>query len=179
MKRPRPILPRICRPGLRLLFVGFNPGAVSAARGHYYANPSNRFYQLLHLCRLTPRKLAPQEDRLLLDWGIGVTDLCPWRAGQPEVLTKQDIARGRSALLARLRRLRPGVIAFNGLSLFEWVTGRKARPGRRPERIGPSIVYALPSPSGRANRLALQRERVWLEMARVVRKLRPMLVVGP
>ncbi len=166
MKPARAILPRICPPGLRLVFVGFNPGAMSAARGHYYANPSNRFYRLLFESGLTPRQLSPEEDRRLPQFGIGVTDLCPWRAGQPEVLTRQDVARGRRALLARLRRLKPRVIAFNGLSLFEWVLGRKARPGRRPERIGRSVVYALPSPSGRANALARERRRAWLELAR-------------
>ena len=148
MKR---FLPDILNPGLRVVFVGFNPGTLSAARGQYYANPGNRFYSLLAETGLTPRRVAPAEFRILPEFGIGLTDLCPWRVGQSDILTPEDIARGRKLLLPRLRRARPRVIAFNGLTIFKYVFGRMPRPGHQPERIGPSAVFALPSTSGLVN----------------------------
>lgn len=148
MKHP---LPHLLQPGLKVIFVGFNPGTISAARRQYYANPGNRFYSLLAETGLTPRRLAPAEFRILPEFGIGLTDLCPWRVGQSDILTPEDIARGRKLLLPRLRRARPRVIAFNGLTIFKHVFGRMPRPGLQSERIGPSAVFALPSTSGLVN----------------------------
>lgn len=151
MPRRRSFLPDLLRPGLRLAIVGFNPGAVSAARGHYYAKPGNAFYPLLFESGLTPRRLSPEEDSLLPRWGIGLVDLCPWKAGQAEVLTRRDVAEGRRRLLGKLARSRPGLVAFNGLGLFRLVFGRSPRPGPQPERIAGRPTFALPSTSGLVN----------------------------
>ncbi len=144
-------LPHLLRPNLKVVFVGFNPGTISAARGQYYANPGNRFYLLLAETGLTPRRVAPEEFRTLPEYGIGLTDLCPWRVGQSDILTPDEISRGRKLLLPRLRRAHPRVIAFNGLTLFKYVFGRMPRPGLQPERVGSSAVFALPSTSGLVN----------------------------
>ena len=147
----RPFLPDLLRTGLRVVFVGFNPGAVSAARRCYYAKPGNQFYPLLAEVGLTPRRLAPEEFRLLPQWGIGLVDLCPWRAGQSDILTPKDVEQGREILRRKLRRCRPRAVAFNGLTLFKHVFGRMPTPGLQPERIGKSAVFALPSTSGLVN----------------------------
>jgi len=131
--------------------VGFNPGAVSAARGHYYAKPGNQFYPLLHESGLTERRLSPEEDGTLPAQGIGLVDLCPWRAGQSDILTGADIEEGRLTLLGKLRRAAPRAVAMNGLTLFRHVFGRTPAPGLQPERIGRSAVFALPSTSGLVN----------------------------
>ena len=75
------ILPDLLRPGLRLVFCGTAAGSVSAMRGHYYAHPQNRFWGILHEVGLTPRLLAPAEYPLLLDWGVGLTDLAKYVSG--------------------------------------------------------------------------------------------------
>ncbi len=149
--------------------MGFNPGAVSAARGHYYAKPGNQFYPLLHASGLTPRLLAPEEDGTLPRFGIGLVDLCPWRAGQSDLLTRRDVAQGRALLLSRLRRLGPRIIAFNGLTLFRYVFGRMPQPGLQPERIGASLTYALPSTSGLVNGRWKEREAAFKALSHLVK----------
>lgn len=151
MAKRRTYLPDLLPRGLTLVIVGFNPGAVSAARGHYYAKPGNQFYPLLHRSGLTPRLLAPDEDTTLPDCGVGLVDLCPWRAGQSDILTPRDVAEGRLLLLRKLRRASPRAVAFNGLTLFRHVFGRMPGPGLQPERIGEACIFALPSTSGLVN----------------------------
>ncbi|MBI3099009.1 MAG: mismatch-specific DNA-glycosylase [Planctomycetes bacterium] len=165
-RRSRPFLRDLLRPGLRLVIVGFNPGAVSAARGHYYAKPGNQFYPLLAEVGLTPRPLSPDEDRTLPRFGIGLADLCPWRAGPSDILTGSDIRRGRVGLLAKLRRVAPRAVAFNGLTLFRHVFGRTPAPGLQPERIGRSFVFALPSTSGLVNGRWEERRAAFRNLAR-------------
>ena len=161
----RSYLPDLLEPGLRLVIVGFNPGAVSAARGHYYAKPGNQLYPLLHASGLTPRLLAPDEDGTLPALGIGLVDLCPWRAGQSDILTRRDVARGRGGLLAKLEAASPGAVAFNGLTVFKHVFGRMPVPGIQPERISGSAVFALPSTSGLVNGRWKERRRAFQAMA--------------
>ncbi len=158
------------RPGLPLVVVGFNPGAVSAARGHYYAKPGNRFYPLLFEAGLTPRRLDPEEDRSLPSFGIGLVDLCPWRVGQSDLLTARDVERGRRLLLEKLARTEPRVAAFNGLTLFRHVFGRMPRPGMQPERIGPTRVFAFPSTSGLVNGRWEERREAFHVLARIVKE---------
>ena len=155
----RAFLPDLLAPGLRLVIVGFNPGAVSAERGHYYAKPGNQFYPLLFRSGLTPRLLSPDEDRALPSFGIGLVDLCPWRAGQSDILTGRDISTGRRLLLKKLQKAAPGAVAFNGLTLARHVLG--VTPGR----IGESAVFALPSTSGLVNGRWKERERAFRDMA--------------
>lgn len=112
--------------------------------------------------------LTPDEDRTLPRHGIGLVDLCPWRAGQSDILTKADIRRGRAELLAKLRRFNPRAVAFNGLTLFRHVFGRMPRIGLQPERVGRSFVFALPSTSGLVNGRWEERERAFRSLARRV-----------
>lgn len=177
--RRRAYLPDLLRPGLRLAVVGFNPGAVSAARGHYYAKPGNQFYPLLAASGLTPRLLAPEEDATLPRMGIGLVDLCPWRAGQSDVLTPGDIRRGRRELLARLEAAAPRVAAFNGLTLFRHVFGRMPRPGHQPERLGETLTFALPSTSGLVNGRWRERAAAFRDLATLLDAVTPGRMMGP
>ena len=43
-------------PGLRVLFVGINPGVRSAITGHHFAGYSNRFWKLLWEAQLIAGK---------------------------------------------------------------------------------------------------------------------------
>jgi TDG/mug DNA glycosylase family protein len=162
----RHFLPDLLAPDLALVIVGFNPGAVSAARGHYYAKPGNQFYPLLHGAGLTPRLLTPEEDGTLPGHGIGLVDLCPWRAGQSDILTPRDVASGRRALLRKVARVRPRALAFNGLTLFKHVFGRMPASGLQAERLGESAVFALPSSSGLVNARWREREAAFRALAR-------------
>jgi TDG/mug DNA glycosylase family protein len=44
------------KPGVRVLFVGINPGIRSSLTGHHFAGFSNRFWTLLFESRLVPRR---------------------------------------------------------------------------------------------------------------------------
>ncbi|NOG71555.1 mismatch-specific DNA-glycosylase [Roseicella sp. DB1501] len=143
------MLPDLLRPGLRLVFCGSAPGRASAARGAYYAGPGNKFWDILHRTGITPRRLAPPEFPLLLDLGIGLTDLCTTAAGADSEIPPAafDVA----ALTAKMRRCRPGLLAFVGKGPAARVLGCRRPPlGPAP---GPAVLpplFVLPSPSGRA-----------------------------
>ena len=55
-------LPDVIAPNLRVLFCGINPGLYTAAVGHHFARPGNRFWPALHGSGFTPRLLTPYED---------------------------------------------------------------------------------------------------------------------
>jgi TDG/mug DNA glycosylase family protein len=156
---------------LKLVIVGFNPGAVSAAQGHFYAKPGNQFYPLLFESGLTPRLLRPEEDRRLPTWGVGLADLCPWKAGQSNVLTPNDIRRGRLLLLERLKYYQPRMVAFNGLTLFKLVFGRTPKLGLQPEKIGTASLFVLLSTSGLVNGRWIERQALFADLADKVRAL--------
>lgn len=152
----------ILAPNLDVLIVGFNPSLVSWRRGHHYANPVNNFYRLLHSSGLTPRLLSPDEDGLLPQFGIGLTNLVldvP-SAHEGEVPARAYRA-GRDTLTRKVLDLQPLVVSFNGIRIYQYYYGKKPlQLGEQPERIGSSRVYVTPSSSGAAN--ALIRERAAL-----------------
>jgi double-stranded uracil-DNA glycosylase len=147
-------------PGLDIVFVGFNPSLPAWRIGHYYANPGNQFYRLLHESGLTPRRLRPEEDADLLGHGIGATDLL---AGVPSARAADRPARdyraAREALRLKLEGYAPRVVCFNGLGVFTHYFGEPPSGlGPRPDRrIGVSQVAVTPSSSGLANGWAAER----------------------
>ena len=63
------------RPGVRVLFVGINPGVRSAETGHHFAGFSNRFWKLLTESGLVPEPITYVDDNRLVAWGLGITNL--------------------------------------------------------------------------------------------------------
>src|SRR3972149_5544205 len=132
-------LPDYLAPGLDIVFVGINPGARSARTGHYYGNPRNPFWRLLHEAGLTPRRLRPEEDHLLPAFGIGITDIVKRPSRGVGDLAGTEFRRGRAALEAKLLRVRPRIVCFNSKTGFVPFFGPRAfrRFGRQAVRIGP------------------------------------------
>ena len=145
---PRPLPDRVA-PGLRLLFVGINPGLISAAAGHYYANPRNAFWRLLHEGGLTPVRLTPEEDARMPAFGYGLTDIVkrPSR-GVGDVKTAEFVA-GRRRLARLVRRFQLRAVCFNGKTAFEGTFGKRAcrRFGPQAARLAGAPVFVLPSTS--------------------------------
>ncbi len=171
-----PSLPDIIAAGLTLLFVGFNPSVYSAQRGHYYARPSNRFWPLLALAGLTPRRYAPEEDGTLPDLGIGITDLCPIPTPGIADVPRAVAQSGRGALTAKVERYAPRIVSFNGRATYERFYGRPLPAwGLQEARIGAatSLVFVTPSSSGRANGVGAAREGAFLALGALVRDLHP------
>jgi len=147
-------LPDYLAPGLRILFVGINPGLRSAALRHHYAGPSNRFWKLLYEASLVPERLSYREDFRLPEWGLGLTNLVPRPTAGMEDLTPQDYAAGRLVLMRKVRRYRPRVIALLGMTLYPILFPREPkqsgrRPGLQPVTLHESDIVLLPNPSGR------------------------------
>jgi len=142
------ILPDYLLDGLDLVLCGTAPGPVSAARGHYYANPGNRFWRTLYEVGLTPRLMRPEEDRLLPELGIGLTDLVKTKSGLDRDLAKDDYDVVQ--LEGKIAHYRPRVLAFDSLNAGRRALGPGARRGKQTVRFGGAEVFVLPSTSGLA-----------------------------
>jgi TDG/mug DNA glycosylase family protein len=145
-------LPDLLGPGVRLLFVGYNPSVRSALLGHYYAGRNNRFWELLAAGGLTPRRLAFAEDALLPGLGIGITDLArrPTRAAHE--VTAAEFRDGAARVRTLVERLRPEVVAYNGKGVYLRAAGVARAPwGLQESSLVPGVAdFVLPSPSGLA-----------------------------
>jgi TDG/mug DNA glycosylase family protein len=147
-----PVLPDVLRPGLRLVICGSAAGAVSAVRGAYYAGPGNKFWPILAATGLTPRQLDPGEFRDVLTFGIGLTDIVKTTSGSDASLPRD--ADDVVGFTARIRHVRPRIVAFNGKRAAAAFYGRPGKalaygPGM-PVADFPS-VWVLPSTSGAAS----------------------------
>jgi TDG/mug DNA glycosylase family protein len=142
------LVPDVLRPGLKVVFCGTALGKKSAEVKAYYAGPGNAFWKTLHEVGLTPRVLRPQEYASVTDYGIGLTDLCKTRSGSDREIGRDgfDVPR----LVEALERNAPEWIAFTSKNSARAALGRPVDYGRQTERLGPSRVFVLPSPSGAA-----------------------------
>ena len=142
-------MPDVIGPALAVLFVGINPGLYSAAIGHHFGRPGNRFWPALHAGGFTPRLFSPWEERELLPLGYGITNVVARATASADELTKAELRRGGRALRAKARRHRPRFLAFLGIGAYRWAYGRsRAEIGPQRETIGSSRVWILPNPSG-------------------------------
>jgi TDG/mug DNA glycosylase family protein len=143
------VLADVIGPGLRVLFCGINPSLYSAAVGHHFARPGNRYWPALHAGGFTDRLFSPFEDRELLPRGYGLTNLVAEATARADELTDEQLRAGGAVLLRKMRRHRPRFIAFLGVTAYRTAFGLpKALLGRQKEMIGEAVVWVLPSPSG-------------------------------
>ena len=134
---------------LRVLFVGINPGLYSAATGHHFARPGNRFWPALQAAGFTPSLLHPCEQRKLLESGYGITNLVNRATASADALRPSEFVAGRRRLAIKVRRYRPGLVAFLGVGAYcQAFDRRKTTIGRQPERFEGAQVWVLPNPSG-------------------------------
>jgi TDG/mug DNA glycosylase family protein len=150
-----------------VLFCGINPGLYSAAVGHHFARPGNRFWTALHAAGFTPRIFSPAEDRRLLELGFGLTNIAPRASARADELTAEELVEGRHHLERKVRRYAPRWVAILGIGAYRVAFGsRNATLGPQPERIGPSGLWVLPNPSG------LNANHLPADLARAFRRLR-------
>ncbi|MFN2389776.1 MAG: G/U mismatch-specific DNA glycosylase [Actinomycetota bacterium] len=139
----------VIAPGLQVLFCGINPGLYSGAVGHHFARPGNRFWPALHLSGYTDRLLAPHEQRALLAYGIGVTNLVARTTATAAELSPEELRAGGTALQAKVVRYRPGCVAFLGIGAYRAAFARPhAVVGPQDHVLGGARVWLLPNPSG-------------------------------
>jgi TDG/mug DNA glycosylase family protein len=142
-------LPDVIAPDLRVLFCGINPGLYSAATGHHFARPGNRFWPALHRSGFTDHQLDPAEQRSLLDIGLGITNVVDRASARAGELSTAELRTGGAALARKARRWRPRWVAIVGVTAYRTAFGHpKATIGPQDEPLGPSRVWVLPNPSG-------------------------------
>lgn len=167
----------VIAPGLRVLFCGINPGLYTAAIGHHFGRPGNRFWSVLHASGFTDRVLSPFEERALLDLGLGVTNIVNKATRVAEELTPDDLREGARVLERKVLRYRPRALAILGLGAYRSAFARsKTTVGLQPETIGATSLWVLPNPSGRTASYQMEAfARLFRELrgATVTRSRRP------
>jgi TDG/mug DNA glycosylase family protein len=145
-----PLCDRI-EPGVRVLFVGINPGIRSARTGHHFAGYSNRFWKLLFDSKLVPEPIGYRDDHRLPEWNYGITNLVARETPGIDTLSRDECLAGVEVLRRKVRRFKPEVVAFVGVSLYRWIFGARGavRLGPQHERFEGAQVFVLPNPSGR------------------------------
>ena len=153
----------------RVLLVGINPGLRSGATGHHFAGRGNPFWRLIHAARLVPELLTPEEDQRLSKFGIALTNICPRVTRTAAELRPAEMAAGRRALAQKIETMRPRVVAFVGLSVYQAFFGLKKSggAGAKAERIAGARVFVVPNPSGlNASYPGFADKLVWYEALR-------------
>ncbi len=142
-------VPDLVAPDLEILFCGINPGLYTAATGHHFAGPGNRFWPTIHAAGFTPRLLHAFEEAELLPLGFGITNLCSRTTATADQLTKQELVAGGKALRRKVLKYSPKILAVVGLVAYRVAFERpKAVVGLQDDRIGSTYVWLLPNPSG-------------------------------
>jgi TDG/mug DNA glycosylase family protein len=142
-------IPDVVAPGLLVLFSGINPGLYSAATGHHFARPGNRFWPTLYASGFTSRLLHPSEQDQLLDLGLGITNVVARSTARADELSPDELIAGGQILAAKLNKLRPQWLAIVGVTAYRTAFGQPgAVIGRQDTTIGDTPVWVLPNPSG-------------------------------
>ena len=143
------VLTDVIAADMDVLFCGINPGLYSAATGHHFARPGNRFWPALHAGGFTPRRLWPWEQGQLVGLGLGITNMVARASATAAELTPAELLAGADLLTAKAVRYRPRVVAFLGVTAFRTAFARpRAMLGPQPDPLGPAAVWVLPNPSG-------------------------------
>lgn len=148
-------VPDMVGPGVRLLFVGINPGLWTAATGTHFAHPSNRFYPALRRGGLIDRDIDPaaglsaEERAHLLQRGIGITNLVARATARAGELDNEELQAGRHRLHRVVAEFAPRVVAVAGVTAYRVAFGdRKAGMGRQAGRLEGAELWVVPNPSG-------------------------------
>jgi len=146
-----PLRDRI-KPGVRVLFVGINPGIRSSLTGHHFAGFSNRFWKLLFESKLVPEPITFEDDDRLPEWNYGITNIVARPTPGIDTILPPEYVEGRLKLRRKVLRYRPKIVAMVGVTVFRAMFPERkdaVRLGSQPERIGDTEVFVLPNPSGR------------------------------
>jgi mismatch-specific thymine-DNA glycosylase len=164
-------LPDHLRSGMKLVIIGCNPGDRSARVGHYYAGRGNEFWPLLHDSGIVPELLDHRDDKRMIEFGIGLTDLVKRPTRGVEELRREEFAEGRILLAQKLQEYAPQVIAFNGKTAYENFSQRPCNLGLQKERLYGALVFVLPSTSGTNAGGRVAKLRFFRQLAKLLAKL--------
>jgi len=164
-------------PGVRILFVGINPGVRSDAIGHHFAGYSNRFWKLLYDSRIVPEPIRAEDDDRLPEWGLGITNLIPRMTPGIDTLRPDEFVAGAKVLRRKIRRYKPRLVALVGVTVFRSLFALNSkvpvRLGLQRVQLEGTEVFVLPNPSGRNANFS------YAEMLRAFRALRRLSASRP
>jgi double-stranded uracil-DNA glycosylase len=160
-------VPDIIAVGLKILFVGINPGLYTAAVGHHFARPGNRFWPSLYQAGFTPRQLSPFEESELIAAGYGIVNIVARATARADELSTEELIRGGVQLEEKVRIFKPNFCAILGLGAYRVAFKHpRARPGLQGEKLGNSSIWVLPNPSG------LNASYLMKDLVRILKELR-------
>jgi TDG/mug DNA glycosylase family protein len=166
-------VPDVIAPGLKVLFVGINPGLYTAAIGHHFGRPGNRFWPALCGGGFTPRLLSPYEERELLHFGLGITNLVNRATARADELSVAELRAGEGQLEEKVQHYRPRTVAVLGVGAYRSAFERtRAVAGPQPEKIAGAGLWVLPNPSGLNAHYQLE------DLARMFAELRQAVTAG-
>jgi double-stranded uracil-DNA glycosylase len=167
--QPMAKLRDILKPRPQILFVGINPSLRSAQMGHHFASPGNPFWRLLYAAQLVPEELRYEDDTRLVEFDLAMTNLCARATRAAAELSTAEIIAGQRRLARKIRRVRPRVVAFVGVSIYRRFFGNAhgEGAGAKEERIFGARVFVLPNPSGlNASYPGFKDKLIWFERLR-------------
>lgn len=146
-------------PGIKVLFVGINPGVRSALTGHHFAGYSNRFWRLLFDAGLVPEAITYEDDDRLPEWGYGITNIVPRPTAGMNDLRADEFRAGAKVLMRKIRRHRPAIVAVIGVTVWRALLEASGARDARTRRVdfgfqadlatADTRYFVLPNPSGR------------------------------
>jgi TDG/mug DNA glycosylase family protein len=159
-------VPDIIAPDLHILFCGINPSLYSAAVGHHFARPGNRFWPTLYAAGFSERLLSPFEDRNLLQLGYGLTNIVERATARADELNPEELLTGQQQLVAKVQHYQPRFLAVLGIGAYRTAFNQpKAVMGRQGDSLHGAIIWVLPNPSGLNAHYQLQDlKRVYREL---------------
>ena len=160
----------VIAPNLKVLFCGINPGLYTAAVGHHFARPGNRFWPALYAGGFTESLLSPFDEQELRKSGYGITNVVRRTTVSADLLTRDEIVAGGKRLAAKIKRYQPQVLAVLGVGAYRVAFARpKAVVGRQDEKIGETLLWVLPNPSGlNANYQAADLAKMFRELREAI-----------
>jgi mismatch-specific thymine-DNA glycosylase len=161
-------LPDYLRKGMKLVIVGCNPTESSVRAGHYYAGRNNEFWPTLYRSGVVPEPFDYPDDRRIIEFGIGLTDLVKRPTRGADELKREDFAEGRIVLSQKLEEYGPRVVAFNGKTTYEQFAQRKCKFGLQKELLYGAQVYVLPATGGPLGKSSSERMKHFRGLARLV-----------
>jgi double-stranded uracil-DNA glycosylase len=175
-------LPDHLRKGMKLVIVGCNPTESCVRVGHYYAGRDNQFWPMLYESGVVPEPFDYHDDKRVIEFGIGLTDLVKRPSKTPAELTRADYAEGRIVLSQKLEECSPRVVAFNGKGTYEQFAQRRCKYGLQKEALYGARVYVLPETNGpevKKNPERLKHFRKLVQLLKRIEKQRDTVLETP
>ena len=164
-------LPDHLRKGMKLVIVGCNPTESSVRVGHYYAGRDNPFWPIMYESGVMPEPFDDHDDKRVIEFGIGLTDLVKRPSKTVEELKREDFAEGRIVLSQKLEEFAPRVVAFNGKLPYEQFAQRKCKFGLQKESLYGARVYVLPATPGTADDKRSEKVAHFRKLSQLLKKM--------